>query len=89
MLLSRNAILRHWKEGNIVIDPFDERKLKTVSYDVSLGEWYWREGNPDGRATLHNLYDEESTKQVWQGPYQAEGAHEVSMSAISIAGPWR
>lgn len=78
MLLSRNAILRHWKEGNIVIDPFDERKLKTVSYDVSLGEWFWREGHPDGRATLHNLYDEESTKRVWQGPYQAEGAHEVS-----------
>lgn len=78
MLLSRNAILRHWKEGNIIIDPFDERKLKTVSYDVSLGEWYWREGHPDGRATLHNLYDEESTKQVWQGPHQAEGAHEVS-----------
>ncbi|MBI4225197.1 MAG: deoxycytidine triphosphate deaminase [Candidatus Sungbacteria bacterium] len=78
MLLSRNAILRHWKEGNIVIDPFDERKLKTVSYDISLGEWFWREGHPDGRATLHNLYDEESTKRVWQGPYQAEGAHEVS-----------
>lgn len=78
MLLSRNAILRHWKEGNIVIDPFDERKLKTVSYDVSLGEWFWREGHPDGRATLHNLYDEESTKRVWQGPHQAEGAHEVS-----------
>lgn len=78
MLLSRNAILRHWKEGSIVIDPFDERKLKTVSYDVSLGEWFWREGHPDGRATLHNLYDEESTARVWQGPYQAEGAHEVS-----------
>lgn len=78
MLLSRNAILRHWKEGNIIIDPFDERKLKTVSYDISLGEWFWREGHPDGRATLHNLYDEESTKRVWQGPYHAEGAHEVS-----------
>ncbi|MBI3421231.1 MAG: deoxycytidine triphosphate deaminase [Candidatus Sungbacteria bacterium] len=78
MLLSRNGILRHYNEGSIVIDPFDERKLKTVSYDVSLGEWFWREGHPDGRATLHNLYDEESTKRVWQGPYQAEGAYEVS-----------
>ena len=61
-----------------MIDPFDERKLKTVSYDVSLGEWFWREAHPDGRATLHNVYDEESTKRVWQGPHQAEGAHEVS-----------
>ena len=78
MLLSRNAILRHYREGNIVIESFDERKLKTVSYDVSLGEWFWREGHPEGRATVHNLYDPESTKHVWQGPFQAEGAHEVS-----------
>lgn len=78
MLLSRDAIERHYKEGNIVIDPFDERKLKTVSYDVSLGEWFWREGHPEGRATLHNLYDEASTKKVWRGPYQAEGAWDVS-----------
>ncbi|TSC78113.1 MAG: hypothetical protein G01um101433_400 [Parcubacteria group bacterium Gr01-1014_33] len=77
MLLSRDAILRHWREGNIVIDPFDERKLKTVSYDISLGEWFWREGHPEGRATVHNLYDENSTRSVWQGPHQAKGAHEV------------
>ncbi len=78
MLLSRDAILRHIKEGNIVVDPFDERKLNTTSYDVSLGEWFWREGHPEGRATLHNLYDENSTKRVWQGPYQSELASEVS-----------
>lgn len=72
MLLSRNAILRHFKEGNIIIDPFDSRKLNTTSYDVSLGEWFWREGSPDGRATIHNLYDLSSTKRVWQGPYEAE-----------------
>ena len=78
MLLSRDAILRHYKEGNIIIDPFDERKLKTVSYDISLGEWFWREGHPEGRATLHNLYDEDSTKRVWKGPYQAESAREVA-----------
>lgn len=78
MLLSRDAILRHFKEGNIVIDPFDERKLKTTSYDVSLGEWFWREGHPEGRATVHNIYDEYSTKNVWQGPYQAEFGSQVS-----------
>lgn len=78
MLLSRDAILRHYKEGNIIIDPFDERKLKTVSYDVSLGDWFWREGHPDGRATVHNIYDENSTKRVWQGPFQAEVRDAVS-----------
>ena len=77
MLLSRNAILRHYREGTIVIDPFDERKLKTTSYDVSLGEWFWREAHPEGRATVHNIYDEASTKRVWQGPFQAENMTHV------------
>lgn len=77
MWLSRDAILRHLKEGNIVIEPFDERKLKTASYDVSIGEWFWREKHPEGKATIHNLYDENSTSQVWEGPLQAESAEEV------------
>lgn len=78
MLLSRDAILRHFKEGNIIIDPFDERKLKTVSYDIALGEWFWREGHPEGRATVHNIYDAESTDRVWRGPYEAENAPDVA-----------
>lgn len=78
MLLSRDAILRHMQEGTVVIDPFDPRKLKTTSYDVSLGDWFWREGHPEGRASVHNLYDEDSTRRVWQGPYGAEEAHVVS-----------
>ena len=77
MWLSRDAILRHLKEGNIVIEPFDERKLKTSSYDVSIGEWFWRERHPEGKATIHNLYDENSTSEIWEGPFQAETAEEV------------
>lgn len=77
MLLSRHAILRHMAAGTIIIDPFDERKLKTTSYDVTLGDWFWREGHPEGRGSVHNLYDEESTKQVWHGPFQPELASAV------------
>src|SRR3989344_8921767 len=77
MLLSRDAILKHFSAGNIVIDPYDERKLKTASYDVTLGDWYWQEGHPGGRATMHNMYDEKSTNLVWQGPFQAEEARSV------------
>ncbi len=72
MLLSRDQILKHLKQGTIVIDPFNEKQLKTTSYDVTLGEWYWREKSPNGRSTIHNLYDEESTGRVWEGPFQAE-----------------
>lgn len=72
MLLSQPQILENVKRGTIVIDPFDPRKLKTTSYDVSLGPWFWREQHPAGRSTVHNLYDEESTKSVWSGPFEAE-----------------
>ena len=78
MLLSRNAILRHLGKGSIVIDPYDERKLKTSSYDITLGEWFWREAHPEGRATIHNMYDEQSTRAIWQGPFRAEKARTTS-----------
>ncbi len=77
MLLSQDQIRKHMEDGTSVLAPFDERKLKTTSYDVSLGEWYWRERAPAGRATVHNLYDEESTNVVWEGPFRAEPIEEV------------
>jgi len=72
MLLSRPDILKHIKKGTIVIDEFKPFNLKTTSYDVSLGAFYWRQTQPFGRATLHNIYDEKSTKFVWSGPHEAE-----------------
>src|SRR3989344_4413597 len=74
MLLSRNQIIKHRKQGTIVIEPFSEKQLKTTSYDVTLGEWFWRESHPAGRATVHNLYDPNSTASVWHGPFRAEPA---------------
>ena len=77
MLLSRTGILRHMSGGTIVIDPFDDFNLKTTSYDVALGEWYWKERNPSGRHTIHNMYDKKSTDKVWEGPCRAELASEL------------
>ncbi len=77
MLLSRDAIVDHLKKGTIVIDPFLDRNLKTTSYDVTLGEWFWRENQPAGRTTVHNTYDEDSTKFIWTGPHQAEKSSAV------------
>ena len=65
-------------KGNIVIEPFRKRNLKTTSYDITLGEWFWREENPRGKATIHNVFDEDSVKNVWQGPYQAELAEHIA-----------
>ena len=77
MLLSRDQIIKHMKNGTIVIEPFIERNLKTTSYDVTLGQWFWRERHPAGRSTVHNVYDEESTGVVWAGPYEAEAVETV------------
>lgn len=75
MLLSREAILWHLDNGSIVIDPFSEKNLKTTSYDVTLGEWFWRESKPkEGIVAIHNPYDERSTSSVWDGPFVAESA---------------
>ncbi len=65
------------KNGSIVIEPFEDRNLKTTSYDVTLGPWFWREQHPGGRATVHNIYDAESTAAVWGGPCEAEAAEAV------------
>lgn len=81
MLLSRDEIVRHTKQGTIIIDPYKSENLKTVSYDVSLGEWFWREQHPEGRATVHNMYDEESTKRIWSGPHKAELAKDLRKRA--------
>ncbi|HUX35639.1 MAG TPA: hypothetical protein VMV71_01240 [Candidatus Paceibacterota bacterium] len=77
MLLSRTGIVRHLKEGTIIIDPFVDFNLKTSSYDVTLGEWYWKERNPSGRHTIHNMYDKKSTDKVWEGPMRAELASDL------------
>ncbi len=86
MLLSREAILWHLDNGSIVIDPFSEKNLKTTSYDVTLGEWYWRESKPkEGIAPVHNLYDERSTSSVWDGPFFAELAtHYANREGIAL-----
>jgi len=40
MILTGNEIRRQVKKGNIVIEPFDEKKITTNSYDLTLGDKY-------------------------------------------------
>lgn len=42
VVLSDLGILRHMIAGNIIIYPFNPRQLSTNSYDVTLGEDYYR-----------------------------------------------
>lgn len=76
-LLSKPAILREMQLGNIVIDPFDERSLGPNSYDVTLGQFFWREHDPTygnesglpkvyGTEQFYNPFDADHVKALWK-----------------------
>jgi dCTP deaminase len=65
MALSDKRILEHMKAGTVVIEPFVRANLATSSYDVTLGEWYFREQAPAEHKKVYNPYSKEDTERVW------------------------
>lgn len=64
------------KKGNILIEPFDKKNLATSSYDVRLGEWYFREQRQN--FGIYNPYNKDQTDKVWgTKPHKAELARNV------------
>ncbi len=53
------------KQGDIVISPFTKEQLATSSYDVTLGEWFFREQPPKYNHSLYNIWSKEHTEHVW------------------------
>ena len=78
MALSDKNILSHMELGNIVIDPFKMDNLVTSSYDVSLGEFYFREQKAEDEMRIYNIYSKKHTERVWgTEPYKAKRAKDV------------
>lgn len=65
MALSDKKILEHMKGGTVVIEPFARKNLATSSYDVTLGEWFYREQQPKRYKNLFNLYSKKDTELIW------------------------
>lgn len=65
MALSDTKILEHKKAGTIVIEPFVRENLATSSYDVTLGEWFYREQAPAHNHSLYNIWSEADMRHVW------------------------
>ncbi|HEX2792171.1 MAG TPA: hypothetical protein VHO23_00395 [Candidatus Paceibacterota bacterium] len=65
MALSDRRILEEMKKGDIVIHPFSEEQLATSSYDVTLGEWFYREQPPKYNHALYNIWSKEHMEHVW------------------------
>ena len=76
MVLSKSAILRNKEKNKVVIDPFVEANVGNCSYDVSLGEWYFRESHPKEGFTTYNPYSKKEVSRVWGLPQRAKKAKE-------------
>ncbi len=79
MALSDRKILEHKKNGTIVISPFKRENLATSSYDVSLGEWFFREQPTKYNHSIYNIWSEAHTRYVWgaDAPERAISAKEA------------
>lgn len=70
MALSDRLILQNIETGDIIIHRFNRRDLGTSSYDVRLGNYYFRENQKNNgiRDHIYNIYDQEHVKTVWGAP---------------------
>jgi dCTP deaminase len=64
-LLSDRRIMAEIARGNIVIDPFSLDNLGTNSYDLRLGNHFYRQGDIYRLASL-DPYSEQSVRTLWQ-----------------------
>ncbi|MEK7176869.1 MAG: hypothetical protein AAB719_01025 [Patescibacteria group bacterium] len=65
MALSDKRILEAKKAGYVVIEPFRKENLATSSYDVTLGEFYFREQPSKYDHNVYNIWSKEHTDHVW------------------------
>jgi|TARA_Y100000310_G_scaffold170442_2_gene170628 dCTP deaminase len=78
MALSDKDIIEKRKKGLVVIEPFKKENLSTSSYDVTLGEYYFREQVPRHYRNLYNIYNKKHADAVWgTKPHKAEAAEKV------------
>ena len=65
MALSDKRILEEMKKGAVVIEPFKRENLATSSYDVTLGEWFFREQPTKYNHSIYNIWSKKHTEHVW------------------------
>ena len=80
-VLSDVDILNERTNGHIIIDPFNKNNLANGSYDVRLGEYYYRV-NPS--IKILNPWNEHQIKEYWMGPNVAEVVEENNAENLGL-----
>jgi dCTP deaminase len=75
-VLSKPQIQKHLKEGNIIINPFNPKNLSNTSYDVRLGQYFFRQ-NPLAHTQTLNPFWEESMRLMYTGIEEATPVSKV------------
>lgn len=75
-VLSDEEIVRGLLKGYVVIHPYKKERVKTSSYDVSIGEYYWTTRPPHPGSRLFNPHNPDHIKRLWQGPFRAKTVRE-------------
>ncbi len=81
MLLSDKRIVEELKNGNIIIEPFDQRQLGTNSYDCRLGEYYFM---GDANVEVMHLDNPEEIRRYWGEPRRAKDGKIAIRSGTTI-----
>lgn len=69
-VLSSTDIIRERLQGNVVIEPFEDRNVSNCSYDITLGENYFN--NNSAFEGWMNLWREGDTNDYWGKVKQAD-----------------
>lgn len=80
MALSNKKILEEMKMGDIIIEPFILKNLSTSSYDVTLGEYYYKEKEINKyENNIFNIWSKADVERVWdvKNIHKAEIAENV------------
>jgi len=69
-VLSKPDILKYFKAGNIVIEPFEIKNLSNTSYDVRLGKYIYRQSEMKHTQTLNPFWPR-SVNKIYAGVEEA------------------
>ncbi|MFA6297403.1 MAG: hypothetical protein WC629_02470 [Candidatus Paceibacterota bacterium] len=65
MALSNKKIIEEMKKGDIIIHPFKKENLATSSYDLTLGEYFFREQPSKYNHSIYNIWSKSHMEHVW------------------------